>query len=174
MALALALSAIVVAAAWVLWPRGRAPEVPVAAEVAPPPPPADVPPPRAPRPAPRPATPPPPPAHEDDSAPHLPGEHAHPITPQRLRIAAENRIAFALDDATDAKDVAVMKELLAQYRREFPEDQWQLQGGYAMVIECLEHPGAESRRAAERWLDQNNGSTVKRSVLRNCIDPPQP
>jgi hypothetical protein len=39
-----------------------------------------------------------------------------------------------------------------------------------MVIQCLEHPGPESRQAAERWLDQNNGSTVKRSVLRNCIE----
>ena len=67
-----------------------------------------------------------------------------------------------------------MKELLAQYRREFPEDQWQLQDGYAVIIDCLEHPGPESRQAAERWLDQNNGSTVKRSVLRNCMEPAQP
>jgi hypothetical protein len=175
-AIALALSAIVVAAAWLLWPHGAAPDgaVSVAADVMPPPP-AAAPPPMVARPAQRPAAPAPPPAHEpDDSDPHPPGAHAHPITDKHRRIAAENRIAFALDDATDAKDVAVMKELLAQYRREFPEDQWQLQSGYAMVIECLEHPGAESRRAAERWLDQNNGSTVKRSVLRNCIDPPQP
>ncbi len=113
------------------------------------------------------------PQHEGDPRP--PGPlHAHPITPTHERIFAENRIAFALDDATDAKDVGAMKQLLAQYRREFPEDQWQLQSGYAVIIDCLEHPGPDSRRSAERWLDQNNGSTVKRSVLRNCIDPPQP
>jgi len=112
------------------------------------------------------------PQHEGDPRP--PGPlHPHPISEQHQRIFAENRIAFALDDATDAKDVAAMKTLLAQYRREFPEDQWQLQSGYAVVIDCLEHPGPDSRRSAERWLDQNNGSTVKRSVLRNCIDPPQ-
>jgi hypothetical protein len=113
------------------------------------------------------------PPREGDSKPSGP-LHPHPISAQHERIFAENRIAFALDDATDAKDVAAMKELLAQYRREFPEDQWQLQGGYAVIIECLEHPGPASRQAAERWLDQNNGSTVKRSVLRNCIEPPQP
>jgi hypothetical protein len=113
------------------------------------------------------------PPHDGDPRP--PGPlHPHPISAQHQRIFAENRIAFALDDATDAKDVAVMKDLLAQYRRDFPEDQWQLQSGYAVIIDCLEHPGAESRRAAERWLDQNNGSTVKRSVLRNCIEPSQP
>jgi hypothetical protein len=163
----------VIAATWLLWPRGtaRGGEVSIAATETPPPPaPPDVRPPLAARPA----APAPPAAHGHDEDPHPPGAHAHPLTPQHQRIFAENRIAFALDDATDAKDVAVMKELLAQYRREFPEDQWQLQSGYAMVIECLEHPGAESRRAAERWLDENNGSTVKRSVLRNCIDPPQP
>ena len=113
------------------------------------------------------------PQHDGDPKPSGP-LHPHPITPQHQRIFAENRIAFALDDATDAKDVAVMKDLLAQYRRDFPEDQWQLQGGYAVIIDCLEHPGPASRQAAERWLDQNNGSTVKRSVLRNCIEPPQP
>jgi hypothetical protein len=113
------------------------------------------------------------PPHEGDARP--PGPlHPHPITPSHQRLFAENRIAFALDDATDAKDLAAMKKLLDQYRRDFPEDQWQLQGGYAVIIECLEHPGAESRAAAERWLDENNGSTVKRSVLRNCIEPQQP
>jgi hypothetical protein len=110
-----------------------------------------------------------------DGDPKPPGPlHPHPISAQHERIFAENRIAFALDDATDAKDVAAMKDLLAQYRRDFPEDQWQLQSGYAVIIDCLEHPGPASRQAAERWLDQNNGSTVKRSVLRNCIEPPQP
>ena len=113
------------------------------------------------------------PPHDGDPRPTGP-LHPHPFSPQHQRIFAENRIAFALDDATDAKDVGVMKDLLARYRREFPEDQWQLQSGYAVIIECLEHPGPGSRQAAERWLDQNNGSTVKRSVLRNCIEPSQP
>jgi hypothetical protein len=180
--LAVALGAIVIATGWLLWPRASArhgaPSLADDTEATPPP----EPPPRpafvpdAKRPAPS--------AREHvaddgigfmpqhDGDPKPPGPlHPHPISPQHLRIFAENRIAFALDDATDAKDVAVMKQLLAQYRREFPEDQWQLQDGYAVIIDCLEHPGPEARRAAERWLDQNNGSTVKRSVLRNCMEP---
>ena len=109
------------------------------------------------------------PLHDDDPRP--PGPlHPHAMDPIRQRIFAENRIAAALDDATDAKDVTAMKRFLEQYITEFPEDQWQLQAGYAVIIRCLEHPGAESRAAAERWLDENNGSTVKRSVLRNCIE----
>jgi hypothetical protein len=184
--LALALSAIVIAAGWLLWGRGSARHgpPPLAEDVATTEAPA-APPPVPVRDAKRPPAP-APPEHEHvaadgigfmpqrDGDPIPPGAHPHPITPQHQRIFAENRVAFALDDATDAKDVAVMKKLLAQYRRDFPEDQWQLQGGYAVIIDCLEHPGPESRRAAERWLDQNNGSTVKRSVLRNCLEPSQP
>jgi hypothetical protein len=179
--LALALSAVVIAAGWLLWPRhaARQSQPSVADDtvaVAPPAPPVLA---RAPKPPPAPAehvaadgigfVPP----HDGDPRPSGP-LHPHPISAQHQRIFAENRVAFALDDATDAKDVAVMKDLLAQYRRDFPEDQWQLQDGYAVIIDCLEHPGSASRQAAERWLDQNNGSTVKRSVLRNCIEPPQP
>jgi hypothetical protein len=188
-ALALALGAITLLAAWLFWGRrheprevsglsppaesSTAPAAPERADANPPPPP------RASRP---PATPKADehlaadgrgfmPLHEGDPRP--PGPlHPHPITPTHERIFAENRIAFALDDATDAQDAPAMKALLEQYRRDFPEDHWQLQSGYAVIIDCLEHPGAESRAAAERWLETNNGSTVKRSVLRNCMQPP--
>jgi hypothetical protein len=181
--LAFALSAVVIVTGWLLLsPRRPAPtsvadDTETTAPPAPPPPPAI-----EQRPSPS-----PPPEHEHVAAdgvgfmpqhegdPKPPGPlHPHPMSAQHQRIFAENRIAFALDDATDAKDVPAMKDLLAQYRREFPEDQWQLQDGYAVIIDCLEHPGPDSRRSAERWLDQNNGSTVKRSVLRNCIEPPPP
>lgn len=171
---------MVLLAVWLFWARespSPAPEQAGESTPAPLPPPA-----QPPRPLPqRPPEPPPAPdehvaedgvgfmpMHEGDPRP--PGPlHPHPITPAHRRIFAENRIAFALDDATDAKDIAEMRRLLEQYRREFPEDQWMLQGGYAVILECLEHPGPASRAAAERWLDQNNGSTVKRSVLRDCI-----
>lgn len=186
MVLALALSAILIAAGWLLWARASARHgpPPVADDTAAVAPPAPAARPVRMRDGKQPAA--SPPEHEHvaadgigfmpqrDGDPIPPGAHPHPITPQHQRIFAENRIAFALDDATDAKDVAVMKQLLAQYRRDFPDDQWQLQDGYAVIIDCIEHPGPESRRAAERWLDQNNGSTVKRSVLRNCIEPSQP
>jgi hypothetical protein len=184
--LALALGALVIAAAWLLWPRNFADPGPafIADDTVPAAPRAPAPPPVLARDAKHPAVPASPehvaadgvgfmPPHEGDPMPPGP-VHPHPISPRHQRLFAENRIAFALDDATDAKDVAAMKDLLAQYRREFPEDQWQLQDGYAVIINCLEHPGPESRGAAERWLDQNNGSTVKRSVLRNCMEPPQP
>src|SRR5262249_52772828 len=88
--------------------------------------------------------------------------HPHPITPQHQRIYAENRLVAALDGAMDDKDVPGMRRLLEQYRREYPEDDNQLQDGYALIADCLDHPGAPARAAAEQWLDSHNGSSLKR------------
>jgi hypothetical protein len=113
------------------------------------------------------------PKHEGEGAP--PGMlHPHRVTEQHRRNFEEIRIAAAIDDAMDAKDVPVMKELLEQYRRDFPEDSGDLQSGYAIVIDCFERPGPETRAAADRWIDHHNGSTIKRAVLRHCIEPQQP
>jgi hypothetical protein len=100
--------------------------------------------------------------------------HPHPITPKHLRIYAENRLIAALDGAMDVQDVAGMRRLLEQYRREYPEDDNQLQDGYALIADCLDHPGAPARAAAEQWLDSHNGSGLKRFVTKHCLEPTQP
>ena len=84
--------------------------------------------------------------------------HPHPITPQHLRIFAENRLVGAITGAIDVGDAAGVRRLLEQYRREYPEDNFDLQGGYALIADCLEHRTDETRAAAERWLDSHNGS----------------
>jgi hypothetical protein len=98
--------------------------------------------------------------------------HPHPITPQHQRIYGENRLVGAIEGAIEVKDVSGIRRLLDQYRREYPEDDQQLQDGYAAIADCLEHPGAATRAAAERWLDSHNGSTAKRDVVRYCLEPP--
>jgi hypothetical protein len=75
-----------------------------------------------------------------------------------------------MDDAADADNAPALRELLAQYHREFPGDEVQAEAAYRLILDCLEHPGAETRGAAERWLEQNNGSVVKRSIVRHCIE----
>jgi hypothetical protein len=99
--------------------------------------------------------------------------HPHPITPQHERIYGENRLVGAIEGAMEVKDAAGMRRLLAQYRREYPEDDQELQDGYGVIADCIEHPGAGPRAAAERWLDSHNGSTAKRYVLRYCLEPAQ-
>ena len=97
--------------------------------------------------------------------------HPHPITPQHQRIYAENRLIGALNGAMDVKDAPAMRRLLEQYRREYPEDDNKLQDGYAVIADCFEHPGAQARAAAERWIETHNGSTLKRFVNRHCLEP---
>jgi hypothetical protein len=100
--------------------------------------------------------------------------HPHPITPQHQRIYGENRLVGGIEGAMEAKDAQGMRRLLEQYRREYPEDDQDLQDGYAVIADCIEHPGAAGNRAAaDRWLDAHNGSTAKRFVLRYCVEPPQ-
>jgi hypothetical protein len=110
------------------------------------------------------------PASPDARIPEGP-VHPHPITPQHQRIYAENRMIGDLNGAMDVKDVPAMRRLLAQYRREYPEDNEMLQDGYAVIADCFEHPGAQARAAAERWVETHNGSTLKRFVNRHCIEP---
>jgi hypothetical protein len=100
--------------------------------------------------------------------------HPHPITPQHERIYGENRLVGGIEGAMEVSDVAGMRRLLDQYRREYPEDDQELQGGYAAIADCIEQPGAATRAAAERWLDSHNGSAAKRYVVRYCIEPLSP
>jgi len=99
--------------------------------------------------------------------------HPHPITPQHERLYAETRMIGDLDGAMEARDVPAMRRLLEKYRHEYPEDDQQMQDGYAVVADCFEHGNAQTRAAAERWMTGHNGSTIKRFVTRYCLEPPQ-
>ena len=174
-------AAVVALVVWLAL-RGSAEEATASAPSVPGSPPAE----EARRLPPVPRTPPPPEAppykeevHTSDGVPIAPARgdvvgqaHPHPITPQHERIYAENRFVGGIEGAMEVKDTAGMRRLLEQYRREFPEDEQELQDGYAVIADCIDRPGAGPRAAAERWLDKHNGSTAKRYVLRYCIEPP--
>jgi hypothetical protein len=176
---------VCLAAIWYFARGGSEPPPPApVAEDEPAPAPAAAPPPAAPRPAPAPARPPAPAADEvitSDGLPIMPvrGEpsgpvHPHPITPMHERLFGENRLVGSIEGAMEIKDTAGMRRLLEKYRREYPEDDQEVQDGYAVIADCIDHRDAETRAAAERWLDSHNGSSVKRYVLRHCIEPPLP
>jgi hypothetical protein len=95
--------------------------------------------------------------------------HPHPITPEHERIFEENRLIGALNGAMDLKDVAGLRRLLEEYQDKYPEDDQMLQGGYAAIADCLEHPGEASRAAAQRWAEEHRGSTLRRFVYRHCL-----
>ena len=69
----------------------------------------------------------------------------------------------------EVRDVAGMRKLLEQYRREYPQDDNEVQDGYAVIADCFAHPGPASRDAGARWVEGHNGSTLKRFVNRHCL-----
>ena len=97
--------------------------------------------------------------------------HPHPITLEHDRIFRENQLIGALDGAMDVHDGPGLRRLLQQYRQEYPEDPSVLQSGYELIADCLEHPGAAARAAAQRYYDVERGSTLRRFVARHCLEP---
>jgi hypothetical protein len=69
----------------------------------------------------------------------------------------------------DGKEAPRLRELLKQYRDEYPDDPQDMQKGYALIADCLEHPSEDTRAAAQRFYDEEIASTLRRFVMRHCL-----
>lgn len=101
---------------------------------------------------------------------HEPGEHPHPITAAHERIYRENNLVGALNLAVDLEDAIEIRELLVQYRAEYPEDAHRLQLGYELIAECLERLDASTQQRAQRFWDTEIRSQTRRYVRRYCLE----
>ena len=180
LALASAIAVLLLIAVWLRVNRSEPPVIVSATPGEPPEPPAPAPTRSAPLPraaaptasappavAEAPAQPSPSPASEDGGTEGL--RPSHPLTPRHARIQRENNLIGALEGAMDVRDGAGIRHLLQQYRSEFPEDPSQMQEGYGVIGECLEHPGPESTAAGQKYYDRERGSTLRRFVARYCL-----
>lgn len=95
--------------------------------------------------------------------------HPHPITEQHRRIYRENGLLGALNSAVDAADPETLRQLSQRYRAEYPEDEPQLQSGYDLIADCLDKHDAETIARAQRYFDEERGSTLRRYVKRYCL-----
>ena len=75
-----------------------------------------------------------------------------------------------LNGAVDVRDGPGLRKLLAEYREQYPEDSNDVQEGYEVIADCLEHPGEDARAAARRFNEEHRGSTTRRFVNRICLD----
>jgi hypothetical protein len=99
--------------------------------------------------------------------------HPHPITPRHIQIFTENALLYQLNEAVDGREAPRLRRFLQQYRAEFPEDPHDMQAGYALIADCLENPGDERLRvAAQRYVDAEIASTLRRFVRRHCLEKP--
>lgn len=95
--------------------------------------------------------------------------HPHPMTLERDRIQYENQLLGRMHDAVDLADPVRLSDELARYEREFPDDPNQLQSGFRVILACLESPGPTSTASAQRYFDEERGSTLRRFVARHCL-----
>ncbi|MCA9640843.1 MAG: hypothetical protein H6718_36145 [Polyangiaceae bacterium] len=96
---------------------------------------------------------------------------AHPMTPARQRLNDQRRLFTRVDQALARSDFTEARRLLARHDTDFSEtDAWQdWRAGYHALTDCLEHPGAESTAAGQRFVDEQRGSTLRRRVRRACL-----
>lgn len=107
----------------------------------------------------------------DPSVPDPEGQvHPHPITPEHERIFKENNLFAAISGAMDRRDTAGMRQMLKEYKDEYPEDSHLLQGGFAVIADCIDHPGEASTAAARAYYSANKASILRRYVRRHCFE----
>jgi hypothetical protein len=97
-------------------------------------------------------------------------EHPHPLDDARKRLADEQRLIGALNDAMDLGDPRSMRPMIASYRVLMPRDDNALAEGYERIADCLEDPSATHREAARQYYDRERASTVRRYVRRHCFE----
>ena len=110
------------------------------------------------------------PIHPAGSASATEPVHPHPFTPQHERIFRENHLIGQLNGAMDIRDAKGMRQLLATYREEYPEDENVMQDGYQLVINCIESPGEATRAAAKKYWETELASGLRRSIRRHCLE----
>lgn len=101
---------------------------------------------------------------------HEPGDPSHPITPDHLRIYRENAYGFAIDNAIQVRDVAAIRRMNAEYRKEFPRDDYVLQDAYDMIADCLEEKTPERVARARKFWQTRRSSRARRDLRRICLE----
>jgi hypothetical protein len=94
----------------------------------------------------------------------------HPLDEARARIAAENQLLQALNDAMSFRKVDEMRAMLEQYRKIDPIDVDKHQLGYEIIADCIEFPGDGSLTAAREFYDTQRHSPLRRFVRRICFE----
>jgi hypothetical protein len=92
----------------------------------------------------------------------------HPLTDEHVRIQNDNQMLGALNDATDIKNVARLRQLVEAWNRAHHEDPEKFGEAYTVIADCLEFPGEASRAKGQRFYDENRASTLRRYIRRHC------
>lgn len=106
-------------------------------------------------------------AGADDSSADGP-RRPHPITPTRLRIYRENNLIGAMNQAMDLGRHQTLRELNAEYREEYPEDEHGLQQAYDLIADCQQELTEQRQAHAREFWQKHRSSQLRRFVRRHC------
>ena len=106
-------------------------------------------------------------AGSEDNTEHGP-RRPHPIDATRLRIYRENNLIGAMNQAMDLGRALELRELNAQYREDYPEDEHNLQRAYDLIADCQEELTDERQAAAREFWKKHRSSQLRRFVRRHC------
>ena len=101
----------------------------------------------------------------------VPGAKPHPITSEHERRYREVSLLDAAWDALEAKDFARARHLIDEHRRDYGDENADLDEGMSLLADCMEHPTAETRARAQRFYDEETYSTARRRIRRWCLAP---
>jgi len=96
--------------------------------------------------------------------------HPHAISARHRRIFEENNRLGAMDGAMDQGDFAALRGMNARYRRDYPEDDHDLQQGYDLIADCLEERTPQAIAVARRFWQTHRASALRRHVRRHCLE----
>lgn len=106
-------------------------------------------------------------AGAEDSSANGP-RHPHPITATRLRIYRENNLIGTMNRAMDRGRHQELRQLNAQYKDEFPEDEHRLQEAYDLIADCQEQLSDERQARAREFWTKHRSSQARRFLRRHC------
>ena len=92
-----------------------------------------------------------------------------PLASDRPRLQQRLELESELNDAVQRGEPAAMRPLIARYRELAPNDPLRTGEGYERLAECLEHPGAESRAAAQAYYDAAKLPRMRAAIERTCL-----
>jgi hypothetical protein len=101
---------------------------------------------------------------------HQPGDPSHPITDEHRRLYRENNFIHTIDNAIMVKDYAAVRRMNAEYKNEFPKDEFVVQEAYEMIADCLEQKTPERVARARAFWEKRRSSRARRDLRHICLE----
>jgi hypothetical protein len=111
-------------------------------------------------------------AHDDatEQVAYDPARHAHPITPEHLRMYREDELLNGAWRSLRKRDFALARKLVATHQSEYPDSKAHMDEGLLLLADCMQYPSAETTAKAQAFYDTKTFSPMRRRLRRLCLE----